>query len=119
MNKTCIKRISSCYGKKRFPTFALASRTAHRMAQRRNEKLMAYACGICGSFHVGATLGDSPHSIRGDSRYRYIVFVRNAAGSEFIVGWANASTGGRVAEIARETPGWELTRIVDRYGRAA
>jgi hypothetical protein len=53
------KRISSCLGKKRFPTFGQAERTAHRQAQKRKEKFRAYACSLCAGFHVGTTLGEA------------------------------------------------------------
>lgn len=108
------KRAASCDGKKRFNTFGLAERTAHKQAQRRKEKFLAYACSACGGFHVGTTLGEKTRTPKTDPRYRYIVFVKNDAGSEFVLGWANVPDGGRVAEIARETAGWTLSRIVER-----
>lgn len=113
------KRLASCEGKARFSTFAMAERTAHRQAQKRKEKFLAYACHVCGEFHVGTTIGGESGRIRSDPRYPYIVFVRNEAGSEFIFGWANVPGGGRVAEIAAETPGLVLSRIVPRKPRAA
>ena len=113
------KRVASCVGKKRFSTWAQAVRTAHRQAQKRKEKFSPYACHDCGGVHIGTHLGDKPSPMGSDQRYRYIVFARNQAGSEFVVGWANVPDGGRVAEIARETPGWELSRIVERKARAS
>jgi len=119
MVSTRERRVASCEGKTRFSTFTLAARTAHRQAQKREGKFLAYACHLCGGFHVGTTLGKTTGVIRSDPRYPFIVFVRNAAGSEFVFGWANVPEGGRVAELARETPGLVLSRIVERHKRAA
>lgn len=118
MVKPNVRRVSSCEGKTRFGTFTLAARTARRQAQKRDNKFSAYPCHFCGGFHVGTHIGKSD-SVTGasDSRYRYIVFVRNQAGSEFVFGWANVPDGGRVAEIARETPGLILSRIAPRRSR--
>lgn len=113
------RRVASCDGKERFATFTLAERTAHRQAQKRKRKFSAYACHLCGGFHVGTHLGSDPRLIRSDPRYPYIVFVRNEAGSEFIFGWANVPDGGRMAQMARETPGLALSCIVPRHKRAA
>jgi hypothetical protein len=43
-----------CDGKERFGSFELARRVAHRMAQRKKDRISAYHCPHCGEFHVGS-----------------------------------------------------------------
>ena len=114
-----LRRAAGCEGKKRFSTFTLAARTAHRQAHRKSEKFSAYACQFCGGFHVGTHVGDNSNP-RGapDSRQRYAVFAARGPGRDTLVGFSNAPDGGRIAELIR-AEGWMVTRVVERRRRSA
>lgn len=115
-----IRKLSGCDGKARFATFSLAEETAHRQAQRRKERFVAYPCHFCGGFHVGTTLGDQVRAGHGfDGRQRYAVYAMDAHGREALIGFTNDQDGGRVAEIINAEPGWRVTFVVDRHRRAA
>lgn len=115
-----IRRISGCEGKERFDTFSLAEQTAHRQAQRRKGKFVAYVCNFCAGFHVGTTLGERVRASVGfNGRQRYAVYACDEFGRETLIGFTNDATGGKVAEIICAEPGWMVTRIIDRQRRAA
>lgn len=108
-----VERVYQCSGKKRFTTFTVAQRTAHRQAQRHHERFAAYACELCGGFHVGGNLGKGAHIQRPDVRQRYMVYACNGSGLEALVGWSNAPDGGGVAQLMT-AEGWRITRVVER-----
>lgn len=114
-----VRRISSCEGKERFISFGRAARTAHRQAQHRKGKFTAYPCHFCSGFHVGTQLGSDPHGTGTDRRQNYAVFAREGGGAEQLVGWSNDPSGGKVAELILEEPGWTLSRVTERRRRAA
>jgi hypothetical protein len=119
-SRSQVKRISGCEGKARFETFSMAEQTAHRQAQHKEGRFVAYACSFCGGFHVGTKLGDQVRASQGfDGRQRYAVYACDEFGRETIVGFTNDVDGGRVAEIICAEPGWMVTRIIDRHRRAA
>jgi hypothetical protein len=120
MKARSTKRLSSCDGKQRFDSFALAERIAHQQARHREGKFVAYPCNFCAGFHIGTTLGEKARAMGGfDGRHRYAVYVMDDHGREALVGFTNDKAGGHVAEIIKEEPTWRITRIVDRYRRAA
>lgn len=54
-----VRRQSSCTGKQRFDTAALAQRVAargHRGPGRTRRKRIAYPCAFCGGWHVGSPI---------------------------------------------------------------
>jgi hypothetical protein len=53
-------RLAQCEGKKRFASFSLARKVAHRQHGRCKVKLAAYACKFCGGFHVGTHRSRDP-----------------------------------------------------------
>lgn len=114
-----VQREIQCSTKVRFTTFTRAQQSAHRQAQRHHEKFAAYACELCGGFHVGGTLGNGSHISQPDARQRYAVYAANGADLDTLVGWSNSADGGVVAKLISEQPGWRVTRIVDRKRRAA
>jgi hypothetical protein len=119
MKSVAEKRLAGCEGKERFPTFTLARRTAHRQAQKKKQRFMAYACQFCGGFHVGTHVG-SDESVRGapDSRQRYAVYAARDRERSTLVGYTNSADGGAVAKMVTEE-GWRITNIVDRWKKAA
>lgn len=48
------RRSSTCEGKHRFDSPALALKLAKKSRQRRDSSLQAYHCQFCGGWHVGA-----------------------------------------------------------------
>lgn len=116
-----VKRVASCEGKKRFETFSRAAKTAHRQAQHKTGKYMAYACQYCGGFHVGTHIASdlSRPGSHFDGRQQFAVYAADAEGRESLIGFAATSDGGRVAELISAEPGWFITRIVERRRRAA
>jgi len=120
MKPTTVKRMSGCEGKERFDSFSLAETMAHRQAQRRKTKFVAYPCNFCAGFHVGTTLGERVRASHGfDGRQRYAVYAMDEHGRESLVGFTNDESGGRVAEIIKAEPGWKVTFVIDRHRRAA
>ena len=120
MKPTTVKRMSGCEGKERFDSFSLAETMAHRQAQRRKQKFMAYACNFCAGFHVGTTLGEKVRASNGfDGRQRYAVYATDQHGREALIGFTNDQDGGRVAEIINAEPGWRVSCIVDRHRKVA
>lgn len=115
--KSAVERAYACTGKKRFTSFSRAQQVAHRQAQRHHDKFSAYACELCGGFHVGVSIGD-PRKYT-DGRQRFMVYACQQDGPEMVIGWSNASDGGGVAKLIEGERGWKVTRVVERRRRAA
>ena len=48
-----LRKLTSCTGKAKFPTYELAATAAARKPQGRDRARVPYRCKFCASFHVG------------------------------------------------------------------
>lgn len=112
---------NGCIGKVRLTSFTRAKQVARRQSQRHHEKFSAYACEVCGGFHVGSNRGDHDNVIKGriGEHLRYAVFASEGAKRDVLFGWSNKPDGGDVAEVINKKPGWRVTRVVERKVRRA
>jgi hypothetical protein len=117
MSRSALERTYACTGKKRFTSFSRAQKIAHHQAQRHHAKFTAYACELCGGFHIGGTLGDPRRCA--DGRQRFMVYACQESGPETLVGWSNSPDGGGVARLIEGERGWKVTRVIERKRRAA